>query len=251
MIPKKIHYIWFGPNKKSKLMQKCITSWHQLHPNWEIIEWNNSNFDFNECDFVKAAYENKNWTFLADYYELKILFLHGGIYLDTDMLLIKPLDQLLNNKMFWGYEAEKVISCGIIGCENNNKFIESILHYYEKLDYNNWNKNSMPKNVNEIFNSGNFSDITFYPIDFFYPYPLESRLNELNVNYKKYITENTLGIHMWEFSWSYFSWYQLFLRDKHFFKAFLCFFKEAFTKSETLKWKELKKTVKIILGKYN
>ena len=84
MIPKKIHYCWFGGQPLNKLGQKCLESWKKHFPDYEIIEWNESNFDINCCDYVREAYEAKRWAFVSDYARFKILYEHGGIYFDTD-----------------------------------------------------------------------------------------------------------------------------------------------------------------------
>lgn len=86
MIPKKIHYVWFG-NEKNKLMKECIDSWKKL--NYEVYEWNEKTYDINKNDFVKEAYKKQNWAFLSDYIRLDVLYNLGGIYIDTDVLLIK------------------------------------------------------------------------------------------------------------------------------------------------------------------
>ena len=86
MIPKKIHYVWFG-NEKNKLMKRCIDSWKKL--NYEVYEWNEKTYDINKNDFVKEAYKKQNWAFLSDYIRLDVLYNLGGIYIDTDVLLIK------------------------------------------------------------------------------------------------------------------------------------------------------------------
>ena len=95
MIPKTIHYCWFGRNKKSPLIEMCIDSWKKYCPNYGIKEWNEDNFDINQCQFVKEAYATKKWAFVSDYARLYILKEHGGIYMDTDVEVIKPLDRFL------------------------------------------------------------------------------------------------------------------------------------------------------------
>lgn len=85
MMPKVIQYCWFGNSPLSELAQECITSWKKYCPEYEIKEWNESNFDVNCCDFVKEAYEMKKWAFVSDYARLKIIYEQGGIYLDTDV----------------------------------------------------------------------------------------------------------------------------------------------------------------------
>ena len=96
MIPKKIHYCWFGGNEKSKLAKKCINSWKKYCPDYEIIEWNESNFDVTKNDYLKFCYENKKWAFLSDLARLMIIYSEGGIYFDTDVEMIKNIDFLDN-----------------------------------------------------------------------------------------------------------------------------------------------------------
>ena len=93
MIPKIIHYCWFGKNKKPKLVRDCIKSWKSLHPDYEIIEWNEKTFPIDN-EFLQYMYKNKKWAFVSDYARLKILYEYGGYYLDTDMILVKRLDSL-------------------------------------------------------------------------------------------------------------------------------------------------------------
>ena len=85
MIPKKIHYCWFGENKKNKLVLKCIESWKHFFPDFEIIEWNESNTDLHENRYVECAYQLKKWAFVSDYVRMKVLYENGGIYFDTDV----------------------------------------------------------------------------------------------------------------------------------------------------------------------
>lgn len=102
IIPKKIHYFWFGPLDIPPHYQAYINGWKEKHPNWEIIKWNESNYDINKHPFLKAAYENKQWAFVSDYARFDTIYKHGGIYLDCDMEIIKPLDKFLYDDMFFG-----------------------------------------------------------------------------------------------------------------------------------------------------
>ena len=95
MIPKKIHYCWFGRGEKPKDALKCIESWKKFCPDYEILEWNEDNFDLTQNRYMKEAYEAKKWAFVSDYARLKIIYDNGGIYLDTDVEIIKPIDDLL------------------------------------------------------------------------------------------------------------------------------------------------------------
>ena len=98
MIPKKIHYCWFGGAPKSKLAKKCIKSWKRKCPDYEIIEWNESNYDVTKIPFMKEAYDAKKWGFVPDYARLDIIYNNGGIYLDTDVEIVKSLDDLLSDR---------------------------------------------------------------------------------------------------------------------------------------------------------
>src|SRR5690554_2001513 len=102
-IPKTIHYCWFGNKKKPKIVEECIVSWHKVLSDYEIKEWNETNVDLNGT-FVKFTYSKKKWAFVSDYVRLSVLYNHGGIYLDTDMLFLKPLDSFLENDLFFGAE---------------------------------------------------------------------------------------------------------------------------------------------------
>ena len=108
MIPKIIHYCWFGGNKKPKLIKKCIRSWKRLCPDYDIIEWNECNFDVNMCTYTKEAYESKKWAFVSDYCRFYVLNKMGGIYVDTDVELLKNIDELLSEN-FMGFENKNSV----------------------------------------------------------------------------------------------------------------------------------------------
>lgn len=110
MIPKIIHYCWFGENPLSDLAKRCIASWKKYFPGYEIKEWNESNFDLCCCDYVKEAYEAKKWAFVSDYARFKILYEYGGIYFDTDVEVIKPFDDVLSRGGFMGQEVGTLLS---------------------------------------------------------------------------------------------------------------------------------------------
>lgn len=137
MIPKKIHYIWLGGNPLPKIVEKCIKSWKRFCPDYEIIRWDESNLDLNECEYVRDAYNEKKWAFASDYFRFKILQNEGGIYLDVDVLLLKGLDALLDAPCFVGFEKNEydlTINPGLImGAEKNNKFICDMVERY-KID---------------------------------------------------------------------------------------------------------------------
>lgn len=106
MIPKKIHYCWFGRGEKPKLAQKCIASWKKYCPDYEIIEWNEDNFDVYQNGYTKMCYDERKWAFLSDYVRLAVVTEHGGLYFDTDVELLKNPDDLLKAESFWGFETD-------------------------------------------------------------------------------------------------------------------------------------------------
>lgn len=130
MIPKIIHYCWFGGKSKPEEFNKYLESWKRYCPNYEIKEWNESNFDLNENDYCREAYEAKKWAFVADYARLKVLEKYGGIYMDTDVELIRPLDKLLYYNAFMCFEEKNSISIGTLGSEKNSPVIKDFLSEY-------------------------------------------------------------------------------------------------------------------------
>ena len=137
MIPKTIHYCWFGGGEKSKLIQKCIKSWKRVCPEYTITEWNESNFDFVTAPaYVRQAYAAKKWAIASDYARLKILYENGGIYLDTDVELIRPLTDLLGYAAFFGTESAEIVSTGLgFGSEAGLPILEKMMRQYEALEF--------------------------------------------------------------------------------------------------------------------
>lgn len=131
MIPRIIHYCWFGRNPKPKLAEKCIKSWKKYCPDYEILEWNEDNFDLASAPlYVRQAYEAKKWAFVSDYVRLKAMTGLGGVYMDTDVELVKPLDPFLKDRAFAGFETPENISTGVMACEKDFPlFLEFLKHY--------------------------------------------------------------------------------------------------------------------------
>jgi hypothetical protein len=113
MIPKKIHYCWFGRNPKPKLAEKCIASWRKYCPDYEIIEWNEDNFDINTNGYTRMCYEEKKYAFLSDYVRLLVVAEYGGIYFDTDVEVIRPMDELLTYSAYFGFEDNAHVNTGV------------------------------------------------------------------------------------------------------------------------------------------
>ncbi len=207
MIPKIIHYCWFGRNPKTPAMEKCIESWKKYCPDYEIIEWNEDNFDIDCIPFVKEAYDNKKWAFVTDYARLKIVYENGGIYLDTDVELIKSIDEFLLLHGFMGFHGTEYINTGVgFGAEKGHPMIYEIMCDYHNrsfpIDMAELKKIACPIINTEIFDRYGFvrngekqevNGITVFPRDYFDP--KDSETFELNV------TENTYSIHHYDATW--------------------------------------------------
>lgn len=136
-IPKTIHYCWFGRNPKPKLAKKCIKSWKKYCPDYEIIQWNEDNFDISSAPiYVRQAYEAKKWAFVTDYVRLWVVYEHGGIYLDTDVELKKHLDSLLEYAAYFGFEDGQYIATGLgFGAEKNTPLLKEIMDDYDGIPF--------------------------------------------------------------------------------------------------------------------
>lgn len=135
MIPKKIHYCWFGGNPLPESAKKYIETWKKYCPDYEIIEWNENNFDVTRNQYCKEAYEAKKWAFVSDYARLKVLYDFGGIYMDTDVEVVRPLDDLLQYNWFSGFESEERIPTGTMGAGWNSTIIKIFLDDYKNRHF--------------------------------------------------------------------------------------------------------------------
>lgn len=206
MIPKIIHYCWFGGKPLPELAVKCINSWKEFCPDYEIVRWDESNTDLNENDYIKEAYESKKWAFITDYVRLKVLYEYGGIYMDTDVEVCKPLDPFLFERAFSGFENEHQIPTGIMAGEEGHPFFEKLLEYYNDRHFIKEDGTfDITTNVKTITAIGlengfipndtkqTFCDFTVYPHDYFCPKNFDT--GEI------YITERTVCIHHFDGSW--------------------------------------------------
>lgn len=136
VIPRKIHYCWFGGNKLPTQFKRNIETWKKYCPDYEIICWNESNYDYTKSKYMRQAYEAKKWGFVSDYARIDIVNNHGGIYLDTDVELLKPLDSLLQYNMFCGFESSEYVAFGLgFGAKKNHNILREILELYEDLEF--------------------------------------------------------------------------------------------------------------------
>lgn len=203
MIPKKIHYCWFGRGDKPKLAERCIASWKKYCPDYEIIEWNEDNFDINMNGYTKMCYEQKKYAFLSDFVRLYVVAEYGGLYFDTDVELIKTPDELLKNEAFFGFENAEYVASGLgFGSVAHGTVIEAMLKEYDfLLDGANGTVGCPRLNTKALLNLGLKQNgkqqivcgAVIYPTDYFNPY--ESTTGRL----KK--TENTISIHWYTGTW--------------------------------------------------
>lgn len=135
MIPKVIHYCWFGGSPLPDYVKRYIDSWRKYCPDYEIIEWNEGNFDIKCCAYVKEAYEAKKWAFVTDYVRLYVLYHHGGIYMDTDVEVVKPFDNLLKCHAFMCFENSNLVSIGTLGAVKESRLVKDLLENYEKRHF--------------------------------------------------------------------------------------------------------------------
>lgn len=208
MIPKKIHYCWFGGNPLTPIATKCMESWQTLCPDYEIVRWDETNCDITVNQFVQQAYEAKKWSFVSDYFRLKVVEEHGGIYLDIDVELLKPLDDLLILNGFMGFELGGVnaINTGLgFGAIPFHPLVTALRKNYENLPFikPNGEFDTLPcpqrdskvlveyglqqNNQKQIV-----ADMTFFPSDYFSPIGFYGEKN---------FSENTYSIHHFNASW--------------------------------------------------
>lgn len=207
MIPKIIHYCWFGCKEKPEDVLKMIASWKKHCPDYEIKEWNETNFDIHLNRYTEEAYQQKKWAFVSDVARLWALVHEGGIYMDTDVEVIRPLDNLLANKAFIGFEGTQWIGTNLMGTEPHNAFLQAFLEDYNHRNFTNPDGTlNQTTNVEEITSrflsqhnlerngkQQQAGDFTVYPTDYFSPYDY--------INGKVHTTANTYSIHWFSQSW--------------------------------------------------
>ena len=210
MIPKIIHYCWFGGNPLPESVLKCIDSWKKYCPDYEIKQWNEENYDYKKQAYTLEAFEAKKWAFVSDFARLDIIFSEGGIYLDTDVELVKNLDSLLENKCFLAIEQPShYIATGLgFGAEKGNERVKEMLDEYGGAHFklaDGIYDTTVPcpaRNTAPFYKYGfnleidepvNLGGAMVYPPEYFCPF--ERKINELK------ITKNTYSIHHYDSSW--------------------------------------------------
>lgn len=230
MIPKIIHYCWFGKKLMPKMIVNCIESWKVTLPDYQLTLWdeNNTNFDH---PFLQQALKDKKWAFVSDYVRLKVLVEQGGIYLDTDMLLLKDFSNLLNQKCFVGLESDRYVSCGVIGAQQQHPYLITCINYYDTIDFSepiHYKDLIIPK----IFTIGyklrykvktlvatQHEDLLVLDVEAFYPYPNpDPNKRHGEKDYLNFITQDSYAVHLWAKSWTSLNEFQL-INQKRFLRA--------------------------------
>lgn len=206
-IPHVINYVWFGGGKHTALQKKCMKSWKKFCPDYDIIRWDETNFDVSSAPlYVRQAYEAKKWAFVSDYARIKILYENGGLYFDTDTEIIKDISHLVENNAFLAFENDNMVTTGVSGCCRGDKIYGELLESYDNRDF--YDKNG---NMNTIV-TGEYTTEVFlrhglktggkeqmvenwkiYPFSFFYPIKV--------INSNTYYTDDTCIVHWFEGTW--------------------------------------------------
>lgn len=207
MIPKIIHYCWFGRGEMPELALKCIDSWKKYLPDYQLKLWNEENFNIDMYPYTREAYDNRKFAFVTDVVRLYALYTEGGIYMDTDVEVVRPLDEFLHHTAFSGFENDHDVPTGIMASVKHGKWAKDNLDYY--IDKHFVNKDGtleLVSNVETITNlmlsyglkrNNSFQDfqnyVTFYPKDYFCPINVLSGKLEMTIN--------TATIHHFSGSW--------------------------------------------------
>lgn len=207
-IPKVIHYCWFGRNPLPKEALRCMESWKQFCPDYEIKRWDEENFDVNACRFSRQAYENGKFAFVSDYARIKVIYEEGGIYLDTDVELLKSLDPLLEDSLYLGAEGTMHVATGLgFGATAGHPYLKDSLQIYENMDFSDESGNITARNcpyynteickkyggVFPVTEVQRTESMALYPNDYFNPY--DWKRNKLKV------TDHTFSIHNYAATW--------------------------------------------------
>ena len=197
MIPKIIHYCWLSNDPVPEKLQKCMNSWKEKLQGYEFILWNFERFDINSSLWVKQAFEAKKYASAADFIRLYAVYNYGGIYLDMDIEVIKPFDDLLDSEYMIAYEdnESKYIEAGCFGAIKGTQYIKSCLEYFKDREFNEEtivNGYTLPKIMKEVYSKDSI-DISFYSQDYF--------TAKSFITGKIIITENTHSIHHFDGSW--------------------------------------------------
>lgn len=207
MIPKIVHYCWFGHNEKPELIKKCIDSWHKYLPDWTFMEWNEENYDVHKVKYIEDAYEKKKWAFVADFARFDVLNQYGGVYFDTDVELLKPIpEEFLKQEAFTGFQSNNRVNPGLVyGSIPGQIGLEKMLQVYNRWKFE-MNGTQKPPNILDAFSEAFVSSglvlngkyqivdgIAVYPNEIFCCYDFETLTLD--------IRPETVSVHYFYASW--------------------------------------------------
>lgn len=198
MIPKIIHYCWFGPSEKSDVGQKCIASWEKYCPDFQFMEWSERNTKSYQNKFYRDAYRKKKYAFVADCVRAQALNEFGGVYLDLDMLLLKPLEPLLKLDFFTGDEVSGRAAYGLFGGKPRHRFFAKMKQFYDETSFNQFSPPVITHTFSPLINSDALqeNEIIYAPI-FLYALSYEDKEKD----YENFITQDSIAVHLWDHSW--------------------------------------------------
>lgn len=203
LIPRIIHYCWFGRGEKSELNKRCIQSWRKYCPDYQVIEWNEDNYDITKNMYMKAAYNDRMWAFVSDYARIDIVNHYGGIYVDTDVEILRPFDSLLCEKAFCGFDSVQYVNFGIgFGSQPNNIILQDHLNLYNSLTWDGGAVYNHAYNTEILKRHGlkdnnsfqNLENMTVLPAECFCPQSIWR-------TGRSYINERTFSVHHFVASW--------------------------------------------------
>ena len=206
MIPRTIHYCWFGKAPKSDLNKRCLDSWRRVMPDYEIKEWNETNTPLDNA-YCQRAYAKELWSKLSNLVRLQALYTEGGIYLDTDVEVIKSFAPLLHRKCFLGFQLEEEqvdwITNGVLGAQPGHQFLKRCIELTQALFAETGKFYRSPTITTMVlkemglkeYGLQEIKEVTVYPLEYFYPYAWTSTFSP------DCIKENTYCIHYWEGTW--------------------------------------------------
>lgn len=207
MIPRVIHYCWFGKGEKPLIVRKCIQSWKEVLPDYEIVEWNEDNFDVTKSAYVKEAYDMKKYAFVSDVARLEALYQYGGFYMDTDVEVLKSFEPLLRYECILGFEEANYIATSFMGAKKGNLLIKEFLSLYEGMCFvkpdGSFNIGTNVTKLTNILKGRGLrldnslqllgEEITVFPKEYFSPY------DYINCVYE--ITKESYCVHHFYVSW--------------------------------------------------
>lgn len=207
LIPKTVHYFWFSNDPLPEKLQLCFDSWEKNLSGYEIKKWDLTNTPINSS-YAKRALQEKKWAFLTDYCRLWVLYHHGGIYLDADMLVVKPFDSLLGYSSFWGMAEHGMVEPVVIGARKGNLLVQRCLEQYEEPWFEEKDFIEIPLVILPVFEKVGFKKGADYvqeleggvvlPQEYFCPLPFKEADSGKFLGYN---TDKTIAVHLWNSNW--------------------------------------------------